>query len=162
MDRDPIRGRLHPRSPRWYYSNSPGWTAADWDFLGSTTTGAEVWDLQNNSQVIDDHVGRAVIVSGRLQLMFGLQRLTSTGQVTVEMEGRSYACCSPVQMDIYNPATGCGVTASMSQSWTPTQLNLDLNGCFTLGSNLQAIRIDPTSGTAAITRMRLTFHSATW
>ncbi|CAN0582106.1 unnamed protein product, partial [Laminaria digitata] len=156
-------GAYSARSPRWSYSTSPGWNAIDWDFRGSRGSGAEVWDLRNNSQIVDDHVGRAAVFQGELQLMLGLTRLISHSGVTVEMQGRSYACCSPVRFDVFNPATGCGVSqVSMSQSWTPSMVSLDLSGCFVNGSNLQAVRIDPTSGTVALTRMRVTFHNARW
>ena len=68
-----------------------------------------------------------------------------------------------MRFDVYNPATGCGASqAQMSQSWTPSYVSLDLSGCFQPGSNLQAVRIDPTSGTVALTRMRLTLHGARW
>lgn len=149
-------------SPRWSYSTSPGWSAGDWDFLGSRGTGAEVWDIRQRARLINDHVGRAATFSSELQLMFGLTRLLGSTGVTVDLEGRSYNCCSQVRFDVYNPATGCGVSTTMSQSWTPTQRSLDLSGCFTAGSNLQAVRIDPTSGTVALTRMRVTFHNARW
>ncbi len=149
------------RSPRWSYSTSPGWTASDWGFQGNS--GAEVWDLRNNGRVINDHVGDAAIMSGELQLMLGLTSLISSTGVTVELEGRSYNCCAPVRFDLFNPATGCGVSGlTMSQSWNPSMVTADLTGCFVPGSNLQAVRLDPVSGTIALTRMRLTFHGARW
>jgi hypothetical protein len=153
-----------PSSPSWTYSASPGWSPNDWDFTGGGN-GAEAWDRFNNMSVVNDPIGGNVLEIGgssELQLMFGLVSMQSYTTATVELEGRSRACCSGVTFDVYNPATGCGDTATMSQDWTADIVVLDLTGCFTPGSALQAVRVDPTSGAIALRRMRLTFTGAVW
>ncbi len=42
----------------------------------------------------------------------------------------------------------------------PDIVEVDLSGCLDPGSSLQAVRVDPTSGTVALRRMRLTIHGA--
>ncbi len=156
-------GAFTPSSPSWSYSMSSGWTAASWAF--NAGSGAEAWDRWNNMSVVNDPIGRALeIGSGsELQLMFGLVPLIGYVGATVELEGRSRATSSRVLFDIYNPANGCGVAgAEMDQDWTPDVVQLDLTGCFTAGSNLQAVRVEPTSGTIALRRLRLTLHGARW
>ncbi len=153
-----------PASPAWTYSASPGWSPNDWDFTGGGN-GAEAWDRFNNMSVVNDPIGGSVLEIGgssELQLMFGLVPLQGYTTATVELEGRSRACCSGVSFDVYNPATGCGASATMSQDWTADIVVLDLTGCFTPGSALQAVRVDPTSGAIALRRLRLTFTGAAW
>lgn len=153
-----------PASPTWRYSNSPGWGPLDWDFTGGGS-GAEAWDRFNNMSVVNDPIGGSVLEIGgssELQLMFGLVPLLSYTTATVELEGRSRACCSSVDFDVYNPANGCGASGSMSQDWTADIVVLDLTGCFTPGSALQAVRVDPTNGAVALRRLRLTLSGAQW
>lgn len=153
------------RSPAFSYSVSPGWTAASWDFNGSTgSPGAEAWDRFNNMQVVNDPIGRSLEIGGssQLQLMLGLVPLISYTGATVELEGRSRATSSPVFFDVTNPLNGCGGSATMNQDWTPDIVHVSLSGCFVVGGAVQAVRVDPTSGTIALRRMRLTLHGARW
>ena len=68
--------------------------------------------------------------------------------------------CS-VTVSVTNPAAGtCGGTLTMAHDWTVHAEGVDMGSCFTAGSDLQAVRIDPTggSGTIGLVRMRLTLH----
>ncbi len=153
-----------PRSPTWRYSMSPGWPASAWTFTGSNSNGAEAWDRFNNMQVVNDPIGRVLEIGGssELQLMFGLSGLISYTGATVELYGRSRATSSRVLFDVFNPINGCGNSGEMSQDWTPDLVLLDWSGCLVPGGMLQAVRVDPTSGTVALVRLRLTIHGAVW
>lgn len=84
--------------------------------------------------------------------------------MTVRIEGRSRACCSPVRFDVYNPWNNCGITqyAELGQQWDVQVVELDLGSCAVPGQGVQAVRIDPVSGTVALTRMKVTLHGAQW
>ncbi|MEQ9496102.1 MAG: hypothetical protein RIT81_04565, partial [Deltaproteobacteria bacterium] len=153
-----------PQSPAWSYSVSPGWPPSSWAFTGSNTNGAEAWDRFNNMQVTSDPIGTVLVIGGssQLQLMIGLVPLITYTGATVELEGRSRATSSPVFFDVTNPLNGCGASGTMNQDWTPDIVQLDLTGCFIPGGAVQAVRVDPTSGTVALRRMRLTLHGAQW
>jgi hypothetical protein len=80
----------------------------------------------------------------------------------VHIEGRSLATSSSVDFDVYNPLNGCGGSASMAQDWTIHAVDVDVSACMVIGAGVQAIRIEPTNGTVALTRMRLTLGGASW
>lgn len=147
-----------PGSPTWRYSNSPGWTSSDWAFTGETR--ALAIDRFNNMSVVNDPIGTVLEIgsSGELELRFGVSRLLGMTGATIEIEGRSRACCSRVRFDVINPGLGCFGMAEMSQDWTPDIVQMDFTGCIAAGNNFQAIRLDPTSGAIALRRLRLTIH----
>jgi hypothetical protein len=126
-------------------------------------TWPEAWDRWNNMDVVSDPIGTVLELDGELQLMIGLEELVSYDSVTVRIEGRSRACCSQVTFDVYNPWNGCGISgAQLGQQWDVQTLELDLGNCLVPGQGVQAIRVDPTSGTVALVRMRVTVHGAAW
>ncbi len=147
-----------PGSPAWRYSSSPGWTSSDWAFTGETR--ALAVDRFNNMSVVNDPIGTVLEIgsSGELELRFGVSRLLGMTGATIEIEGRSRACCSRVRFDVINPGLGCFGMAEMSQDWTPDIVQMDFTGCIAAGNNFQAIRLDPTSGAIALRRLRLTIH----
>ena len=151
-----------PRSPRWSFSSTPGWSSSDWAFAGATR--AEAWDRFNNMSVVNDPIGWSLEIGGssQLQLMFGVVRLQSFTRVLVELEGRSRATSSRVLFDVTNPSNGCGGSAMMSQDWTPDIVIVDFTPCLVAGGDLQAIRVDPTSGTIALRRLRFTIEGAVY
>jgi len=150
-----------PRSPTFRYSNTPGWGAAQW--AASNASGPEAWDRFNNMQVVNDPIGTSLEIGGgsELQLMIGLEELIGYDHAEVIIEGRSRATSSSVQFDTYNPWNSCGDSgASLGQQWTVQSLRLDLAQCFVIGQGVQAVRVDPTNGTIALVRLRLTLFGA--
>lgn len=153
-----------PQSPSWSFSNTPGWGPSQW--AASNATYPEAWDRWNNMTVGSDPIGNSLHIgsSSELQLMIGLEEMISYQYVTVRLEGRSRATSSSVQFDVYNPLNGCGTSGSMSNDWTPDIVELDLGQCLLVGpdGDIEAVRVDPTSGTIALLRMRVTIHGAQW
>jgi uncharacterized protein (UPF0179 family) len=50
----------------------------------------------------------------------------------------------------------------MAHDWTVHVVDVDLQTCMVIGGGVQAVRVEPTNGTLALVRMRLTIHGATW
>ena len=151
------------QSPAWDYSATPGWGEAQWAPDGWTRP--EAWDRFNNMIVEWDPMGSKALTIGsssELQLMIGLEELTSYSHATVRLEGRSRATSSSVYFNVVNPINGCSVSGSMSNDWTIHVEELDFGQCLVPGAGLQAVRVDPTSGTLALVRMRVTLHDAQW
>jgi hypothetical protein len=151
------------QSPAWDYSATPGWGEAQWAPEGWARP--EAWDRFNNMIVEWDPMGSKALTIGsssELQLMIGLEELTSYSHATVRLEGRSRATSSSVHYNVVNPINGCTVSGSMSNDWTIHVEELDFGQCLVPGAGLQAVRVDPTSGTLALVRMRVTLHDATW
>ncbi len=151
------------QSPAWDYSATPGWGEAQWAPDGWTRP--EAWDRFNNMIVEWDPMGSKALTIGsssELQLMIGLEELTSYSHATVRLEGRSRATSSSVHFNVVNPINGCSVSGSMSNDWTIHVEELDFGQCLVPGAGLQAVRVDPTSGTLALVRMRVTLHDAQW
>ncbi len=151
------------QSPAWEYSATPGWGEAQWAPEGWSYP--EAWDRFNNMIVEWDPMGSKALTIGsssELQLMIGLEELTSYSHATVRLEGRSRATSSSVYFNVVNPINGCSVSGSMSNDWTIHVEELDFGQCLVPGAGLQAVRVDPTSGTLALVRMRVTLHDAQW
>jgi hypothetical protein len=151
------------QSPAWAYSATPGWGEAQWAPDGWTRP--EAWDRFNNMIVEWDPMGSKALTIGsssELQLMIGLEELTSYSHATVRLEGRSRTTSSSVHFNVVNPINGCSVSGSMSNDWTIHVEELDFGQCLVPGAGLQAVRVDPTSGTLALVRMRVTLHDAQW
>ena len=86
---------------------------------------------------------------------------TLTGEPTYS----SVSTSSSVTVSLTNPAAGtCGGTLTMAHDWTVHAEGLDMGTCYSAGSDLQALRIDPSggSGTIGLTGLRFTLHGATW
>jgi hypothetical protein len=151
-----------PQSPSWSYSATPGWGEAQWAMAGDSWP--EAWDRWNNMAVVNDPIGTVLeIGSGsELQLMIGLEELVNYTSATVRIEGRSRSATSSVDFDVYNPLINCGVSTSMAHDWTVHVVEVDLMSCMSVGQGVQAVRIEPTNGTVALVRMRLTLHGASW
>jgi hypothetical protein len=152
-----------PRSPAFRYSNTPGWGASEWAAVNASWP--EAWDRFNNMSVVNDPIGRSLEIGGssELQLMLGFEELIAYSGATVRIEGRSRATSSQVTFDVYNPWNGCGVGGvTLGQQWQVQAVDLDLSGCIELGQGVQAIRVDPTNGTVALVRLRLTLHGAVY
>lgn len=151
-----------PQSPSFRFSDTPGWGAAQW--AAANATWPEAWDRWNNLAVVNDPIGRSVEIEGgeAMRLMLGLDELASYERAEVRVEGRSRATSSSVYFDVYNPLVDCGVSTTTSQDWTVHVLDLDLADCMVVGAGVQAVRVEPTSGTLAMVRMRLTLYGATW
>lgn len=151
-----------PPSPSWRFSNTPGWGSAEWAAVNATRP--EAWDRWNNMSVVNDPIGRSLEIgsSSELQLMIGLEELISYTSATVRVEGRSRSTSASVDFNVYNPWNGCGTTARFSNDWSVHVVDLDLAQCFEIGQGVQAVRIEPTNGTVALVRMRLTLHGARW
>jgi hypothetical protein len=152
------------RSPGRAYSTTPGFGEPEWAFRGSHGW-PELWDLRDNSSVVDDRIGRVASVStGQLQLMFGIASITGYTSATVCVEGRSIATSSSVTVSLTNPGNGdCGGDVSLSNSWSVHAAGLTLPaGCIDPGNDFQALRIDPSGGSShlGLTRLRLTLHGA--
>lgn len=151
------------RSPTFRYSSTPGWGEAQWAAVNARWP--EAWDRFNNMQVVNDPIGRSLEIGGgsELQLMLGFEELISYSYATVRLEGRSRATSSPVTFDVYNPWNGCGAgAATFGQQWQVQAVELDLAQCYEIGQGVQAVRVDPTSGTIALVRLRLTLHDAVY
>ncbi|MBI2372875.1 MAG: hypothetical protein HYV07_02630 [Deltaproteobacteria bacterium] len=153
-----------PRSPSWSFSATPGWGPSEW--AAENANGPEAWDRWNNMQVVDDPVGRSLEIgsSSELQLMLGFEEMISIGGTFVSLEGRSRATSSSVRFAVYNPLTGCGGEATMSNDWTADVVVVDLTGCFLTGpgAGVQAVRVEPLNGTVALIRMRVSLVEARW
>ncbi|MCK6548483.1 hypothetical protein L6R52_21735 [Myxococcota bacterium] len=160
------RNAFSPRSPSWSYSATPGWGEPQW----ATSNGPgwpEAWDRFNNMQVVNDPIGTSLEIgsSSELQLMIGLEELISYQYAVVHLEGRSRATSSQVTFDVYNPWTSCGDSGlTMAQDWSIHAVDADLGTCYVAGSGggVQAVRVDPTNGTIALTKLRLTLYGARW
>ncbi len=151
------------RSPTFRYSNTPGWGAAQWAAVNAN--GPEAWDRFNNMSVVNDPIGRSLEIGGssELQLMLGFEELIAYSSATVRIEGRSRATSSQVTFDVYNPWNGCGAGgATLGQQWQVQVVELDLADCYEIGQGVQAVRVDPTNGTIALVRLRLTLHDAVY
>ncbi|MBW1808164.1 MAG: hypothetical protein JRJ87_08220 [Deltaproteobacteria bacterium] len=148
-----------PQSPDWSFSDTPGWGPAEWATTGNTWP--EAWDRWNNMAVVDDPIGRSLEIGpgGELQLMLGFHDLISYDSVTVRIEGRSRNCCARVFFDVYNPLNGLGDSSELGQQWEVQVVELDMGQCFEIGQGVQAVRVDPTSGSIALVRMRVTIHN---
>jgi hypothetical protein len=151
-----------PQSPDWSFSDTPGWGPAQWAMPGDSWP--EAWDRWNNMSVVSDPIGTVLeIGSGsELQLMIGLEELISYDATRVRLEGRSRATASWVYFDVYNPWNNCGTDGHMSQDWTIHVVELDLDQCMVPGQGVQAVRVDPTQGTLALVRMRVTITNPLW
>lgn len=153
-----------PRSPTWRFSNTPGWGAAQWAMEGDTWP--EAWDRFNNMTVGSDPIGTSLLIgsSSQLQLMIGLEEMQSYQSVTVRLEGRSRSTCCSLTFYVTNPLNNCGSSGQMSNDWNPDIIDVDLGTCLLTGPSgrIEAVRIDPQSGTMALRKMRVTLHGASW
>jgi hypothetical protein len=151
-----------PRSPSWRFSQTPGWGPSQWAAVNATQP--EAWDRWNNMSVVNDPIGRSLEIgsSSELQLMIGLEELVGYDSATVRIEGRSRSTSASAQFDVYNPWNGCGTSATISNSWDVHVVELDLGQCFEVGQGVQAVRVEPTNGTLALVRLRLTLHGAVY
>ena len=153
-----------PRSPTWRFSNTPGWGPAQWAMEGDTWP--EAWDRWNNMTVGSDPIGTSLLIgsSSELQLMIGLEEMLSYQSMTVRLEGRSRSTCCSLTFYVTNPLNNCGTSAQMSNDWNPDIIDVPLNTCLLTGPSgrIEAVRIDPQSGTMALRRMRVTLHGASW
>jgi hypothetical protein len=154
-------GAWSPQSPDWEVSNTPGFGLAEWAPEGWSWP--EAWDRFNNMEVIDDRIGRALIIGpgSELQLMIGIEEIISYDYAVVRLEGRSYNCCSRVWFDVYNPWNNLGTSGDMAQDWTVHVVELDFDNYLETGANggFQAVRVDPTSGALSLVRMRVTIYN---
>lgn len=151
------------RSPTFRYSNTPGWGAAQWAAVNANWP--EAWDRFNNMSVVNDPIGRSLEIGGgsELQLMLGFEELISYSRASVRVEGRSRATSSRVDFDVYNPWNSCGISgATFGQQWQVQVVDVDLSQCFVIGQGVQAVRVDPTNGTVALVRLRLTLYDAVY
>ena len=79
------------------------------------------------------------------------------------IDGQWRPAVSGKTFDVYNPWNGCGVGGvTLGQQWQVQAVDLDLSGCLEIGQGVQAIRVDPTNGTVALVRLRLTLHGAVY
>jgi hypothetical protein len=150
-----------PQSPAWRFSNTPGFGPAQWAMTGGTHP--EAWDRFNNMAVVNDPIGTSLELDGELQLMMGLLTLQSYDRAVVRLEGRARETSSSVRFDVFNPLNGCGVGGmSMANDWSIHVVEIDLGTCLLPGRGVQAVRVDPTSGTMALVRMRVTLEGAVY
>jgi hypothetical protein len=151
-------------NPAWSYSPTPAWGEPEWAANGSSWP--EVWDLYNNISISNDPIGKLAVVgsSGVLQIMIGLQGLTSYTKAVVCVEGRSVSTSSSVIFDVYNPLNNCGTSATMAHDWSVHAVAVDIGTCLLPNNNFQAIRVDPSGGssTIGVKRLRLTLQNAVY
>ena len=151
-----------PTSPSWSSSATPGWGESEWAYQGESWP--EAWYPLGSTVVKFDNIGdHALIIdsSEHLQVMIGLQDLSSYTKVVVHLEGRGYSASASAHFDVYNPWNGCGVNnVTMAHDWTVHTVDIDLGTCLVPGGGAQAIRVAPTSQGLALTEMRVTIEGA--
>jgi len=150
-------------SPKWFYSDTPGWGEPEWAPAG------ESWPYIHalgNILVEGANIDGAAIIdsSDRLRLFLGLEELGSYDYATVCLTGYSYSVGSSVTMDVFNPVNGCGAEVMVSNGWFPYPTDIDFANCMITGNGFQAIEVDPWGGSSAFAMqtMRLTLHGANY
>jgi len=151
-------------NPKYTYSATPGWGEPQWAPNGKN------WpytvDLFNNASVIEDQIGTVALLNGTnkaVRTYFGLTGLTYQ-HATVCVEGRSYSVGSSVTFRVENAANKCGAYGMMANDWSVHATGVDLGNCFIGGNNFQAVQVQPSGGSGALSlkRVRVTLHGASW
>jgi hypothetical protein len=161
-----------PERPDFRFSDTPGFGPAEWaynDPFGGGMTTPDAWDRFQTLDVINDfRLGRVLAVDNDLQLMIGLPGNVSYDRVLVEVDGDEEAHSGVARYDLYNPLFNCGVFSSFGDDDAQTDgigrhtKVFDLADCLAPGETVQAIRLDPQSGTVALKRLRVTLENAVW
>ena len=160
------RNAYTPRSPRYSYSDTPGWGEAEWAATDMSWPEIFAW---GSVSVDDDPInapGEQSLLtgsSGVFQIMIGLQDLIAYDRVEVVLSGRSRATSSSATFDVYNPWNGCGVSGvTISNDWTPDVIVMDLADCMDIGQGVQAIRVEPINGQLAVLDVTVSLYGAEW
>ena len=106
-----------------------------------------------------------LVVNNDLQLMLGLPPSVTYERVFVEVDGDEEAHSGVARYDLYNPLFNCGLfsdDATLTDGIGRHTKVFDLEDCLAPGETVQAIRLDPVSGTVALKRMRVTLVNAVW
>jgi len=151
-------------SPSYSYSATPGWGEAQWAPAGKSWPYAV--DLFNNASVVQDQIGKVALLNGTnkaVRVYFGLVGLNYT-HATVCVEGRSYSVGSQVTFLTQEAKTKCGGNGSMAQDWVVHATGVDMKTCFIPGDSFQAVQVQPSGGSGALSlkRLRVTLHGATY
>ena len=151
-------------NPTYTYSPTPGWGEAQWAPAGKSWPYAV--DLFNNAKVINDQIGTVALLDGTnkaVRVYFGLVGLNYT-YATVCVEGRSYSVGSSVQFFVQEAKTKCGDYGSMANDWSIHATGVDMQDCFLPGDDFQAVQVQPTGGSGALSlkRLRVTLHGASY
>ena len=153
-------------SPRFTFSNTPGFGEAEWAFGGGPGF-PQAWDRFNNMHVVQpfqsDHYLQEEGMQEQLQLMIGLPASVSYDHVEVELVAARDVRSGILNLDVENPLTGCGVSdVTISNEDAFTSTIVDLADCLEPGESVQAVRLTPQSGILDLLRMRVTLKGASW
>ena len=151
-------------NPSYSYSPTPGWGEAQWAPAGKDWPYAV--DLFNNASVKNDQIGKVALLDGTnkaVRVYFGLVGL-SYSYATVCVEGRSYSVGSSVQFKVQEAKTKCENFGSMANDWSVHATGVDMDECFLSGDDFQAVQVQPTGGSGALSlkRLRVTLHNAAY
>ena len=150
--------------PTYTYSPTPGWGEAQWAPAGKDWPYAV--DLFNNASVINDQIGKVALLSGTgeaVRVYFGLVGL-SYSYATVCVEGRSYSVGSSVTFRVQEAKTKCENFGMMANDWSVHATGVDMDECFLAGDDFQAVQVQPSGGSGALSlkRLRVTLHNASY
>nr|WP_293173372.1 DUF4215 domain-containing protein [Nannocystis sp.] len=151
-------------SPAYTYSPTPGWGEAQWAPAGKNWPYAV--DLFNNASIINDQIGKVALLSGTgeaVRVYFGLVGLNYT-YATVCVEGRSYSVGSSVTFRVQEASSKCENFGMMANDWSVHATGVDMQDCFIPGNNFQAVQVQPSGGSGALSlkRLRVTLHGASY
>ncbi len=151
-------------NPTYTYSPTPGWGEAQWAPAGKDWPYAV--DLFNNASVINDQIGKVALLGGTgeaVRVYFGLVGLNYT-YATVCVEGRSYSVGSSVTFRVQEASSKCENFGMMANDWSVHATGVDMQDCFIPGEDFQAVQVQPSGGSGALslTRLRVTLHGASY
>jgi cysteine-rich repeat protein len=151
-------------NPSYTYSPTPGWGEAQWAPTGKDWPYAV--DLFNNASVVNDQIGKVALLNGTnkaVRVYFGLAGLNYT-YATVCVEGRSYSVGSSVTFLVQEAKSKCGDYGMMANDWSVHATGVDMADCFIPGDEFQAVQVQPSGGSGALSlkRLRVTLHGASY
>ena len=150
-------------NPAYTYSPTPNWQEAQW--APSDKGWPYAVDLFDNAKIHTDQIGKVALLDGSnkaVRVYFGLMGLSGYDYATVCVEGRSYSVGSSVTFKVMEAKTKCGDVGMMAQDWSVHATGVDLGGCFLANDDFQAVQVQPSGGSGALSlkRLRVTLHGA--